>query len=569
MITIWRYGNTGVRNPVRTPDALKAFAESPFVGKLDSKQNQVGLEVYLREKGIIPKNESKKQPNDGTYGRKWRYVFYRNGFIYPTKRATGLTPEEAGGEPDCLTPFGLELLKADTLEAVEDIFLRSTSHPMMELPNDKDGRHFSPLRWVLALMFELEARTGGTQISFEEFAAFVQTSTPLDDLKEVVNLILSCREKRRVAESKKRFDTLLFQNLGNDYDGKWQNFHEYADTNLRYMRLTGLFHLMGRGIVLKHEKRAIAEALSRDLISSAGKTELYRKLTSIPALPTDDKHSAKTALYELVTELEKRKIGFVQPSAADLKTSLTINRARMRLEAILRQQNELEFANSQRFEWQEIGTYLSLLMSGKSHATGDDKNEQIFIPRGEAPAYLEWSLWRAILALDHLKNLPYEVRKFGIDGDLLPRNTAAGGMPDLVAEFEDCTLVIEVTLSESSRQQAMEGSPVRKHVADIMKSTNKPVFGLFVAKSIDPNTFYDFKQGVWYDDNKSQFNLHIIPLTIQQFYNCFLNIFSKKKRDNLPLLELLKKCDADRQNLDDLFKWQDAIVQRVEEFISA
>lgn len=565
MITIWRYGNTGVRNPARTQEALKAYAESPFVGHLDTKENQIGFEDYLREKGVIPKSENKRNSNDGTYGRKWRFVFYRNGFIYPTKRAVGFDPARIGGEADCITPLGNELMRADTLEAVEEVFLRSTSHPMQELP---DGRFFSPLRWVLKILLELENRTGEAFVSFLEFATYVQTSTPLDDVNEVVRSILELREQRKNAENKKRFDRLKYWELGRDYLGKAQNFHEYADTNLRYMRLTGLFHSKGHGIILKNEKKSIAVALSQDLISTASEETLFRSLTRIPRLPTDESQVAMDALHDLIRELESRSVAFEIPTEDDLRTNLAINRVRRRLEAILRQQNEIDFANSQQYEWREIGVYLDMLMSGRDHAEFDDEAmEDIAIPRGEAPAYLEWSLWRAFLALDHLKNLPYQVRNFNVDGDLLPRSTAAGGMPDLVAEFDDCVVVIEVTLSESSRQQAMEGSPVRKHVADIMKTTTKPVFGLFIAKSIDTNTFDDFKRGVWYGDDESTYDLHIIPLTIQQFRDCFMDIFSKNKRDRLPLLTLMKQCDEDRQRLA-LFDWKRSIDLAVRSFVA-
>ena len=77
------------------------------------------------------------------------------------------------------------------------------------------------------------------------------------------------------------------------------------------------------------------------------------------------------------------------------------------------------------------------------------------------PAYFEWIIWRSILAIDSLVNSPEQVRKFKIDADFLPIFTAPGGTADLVAEFKDYRLAVEVTLSESSRQEAMEGEPVR------------------------------------------------------------------------------------------------------------
>ena len=49
-------------------------------------------------------------------------------------------------------------------------------------------------------------------------------------------------------------------------------------------------------------------------------------------------------------------------------------------------------------------------------------------------------------------------------------------------------ILTEVTLSTSSRQEAMEGEPVRRHVSDAVLKYDKPVYGMFIAVRIDTNT---------------------------------------------------------------------------------
>ena len=567
MITIWHYGNTGVRSPTRIPQALKAYSEWSRYGYLTGRENEIAFEDYLREVGVVPKEENKTSNNDGTYGRKFRFVFYRSGFIYLPKGARGVpfSPESIGGSSCQLTPLGRQLIQADTDEAIEELFLRSASAAIFDLP---DGTHFSPLRWVLAVMLKMHEKCGQAYLSFPEFAVCVQTSNPLFDVSEVVDRVLLIRNKRAASTYKKQFDRNLYVTEGRDYKGKAQNFREYADTNLRYMRLTGLFRTRGRGIELKPEKFALAKALSASLVSKADLKTIFQELVNGPELPTDEIASAMDSLRNLMDELKARNIEFEAPSEDDMRSALAINRVRRTLERTLRQQEEKEYASIQRSKWREINDYMELLISGRDRMQIDDEDvEEIAIPRGEAPAYLEWTLWRAILALNHLKNLPYEVRNFNVDSDYFPRSTAAGGMPDLVAEFDSCIVVIEVTLSTSSRQQAMEGSPVRKHVADLAATSTKPVFGLFVANSFDPNTIDDFHRGVWYGEERKRFDLHIVPLTLRQFRDCFSSIFSRNLEDKQPLLTLLKLCDQDRGN-NDLYGWQDSIAQRVKTFIS-
>lgn len=79
------------------------------------------------------------------------------------------------------------------------------------------------------------------------------------------------------------------------------------------------------------------------------------------------------------------------------------------------------------------------------------------MPQAEAPAYFEWVLWRAFLAINSLANKPYEARRFKIDQDFLPVGTAPGNGPDLIFEFHDFVIVVEVTLTDNSRQEAAEG----------------------------------------------------------------------------------------------------------------
>ena len=58
----------------------------------------------------------------------------------------------------------------------------------------------------------------------------------------------------------------------------------------------------------------------------------------------------------------------------------------------------------------------------------------------------------------------------------------------MILNLIDYVIVVEVTLSTNSRQEAMEGEPVRRHVADLVQKYKKPVYGLFVANKIDSNT---------------------------------------------------------------------------------
>lgn len=86
------------------------------------------------------------------------------------------------------------------------------------------------------------------------------------------------------------------------------------------------------------------------------------------------------------------------------------------------------------------------------------------------------------MAIDHIVNKPYDARGFNVDQDYLPIGTAPGGKPDMIFEFDDYVIVVEVTLSTNSRQEAMEGEPVRRHIADLVQKYKKPVYGFVCSK---------------------------------------------------------------------------------------
>ena len=159
------------------------------------------------------------------------------------------------------------------------------------------------------------------------------------------------------------------------------------------------------------------------------------------------------------------------------------------------------------------------------------------------PAYFEWVIWRSLLAIDSLKNSPDEVRKFNVDANYYPIFTAPGGTPDLVAMFEDYQLVVEVALSENSRQEAMEGEPVRRHVADACKLSKKPTFGLFIARKIHTNTAETFRHGLWYYDNDDLTELQIVPVCLSEFRDWFVWLFQNNVQDKAGQLRLfLEDC---------------------------
>lgn len=559
-IDIWLVGNTGLRNPNRIQEGFKAFANSPYVGKLRGKENEIGFMNFLNDQGII-QNEAGKDTS-GSHARKWRLMFSKNGFIYPQVKKKDGDQNELGNLDD-ITPFGRTFLKADTYPAVQECYLRALSVEQFAMPDGKS--YFSPLRWILAIMLELEKRTGSSEIARIEFALWGHTTNPSYSIGEIVDNILDLRARRKQAPSKRNFDKKEVAERGRYYDKKADNFLDYSDMNMRYLRISGVLQRRGRGMVIAPTKHILAEKLSKSTSNEESIMIQYKRLCEGAELPTDNEDTAKVLLNDLMKQMKSRQILF-DISDLPLNTAAEINIARRRLEDLLSKTDEIQYAKEQCNQWQEIADYMELLIKGGGKRTYDDDNV-IEVPKDETPAYLEWILWRASLAIDHMVNKPYEVRGFKLDSDFLPVSAAGGGKGDLYCEFNDFTILTEVTMSTSSRQEAIEGEPVRRHVSDAVLKYDKPVYGMFIAVKIDTNTAETFRHGIWYARGDVKQRLDIVPLTLAQYREYFMAMFRTGHANPEKLRELILLCET-RRDILNAPRWKAYIGTAINEKIS-
>lgn len=318
--------------------------------------------------------------------------------------------------------------------------------------------------------------------------------------------------------------------------------------NMRYLRISGVLQRKGRGLIIAPAKHLLAEALAKSTVSTRPLIDEYRLLCNGAPLPTDNENVAKSVLNDLMRQMKERRIAF-DISDLPLDTPAEINIARRRLESIIAQTDEIQYAQAQCDQWKEISDYMSLLIKGGGKTVYDEDNA-IEVPKDETPAYLEWTLWRASLAIDHLVNMPYEVRGFKLDSDFMPVSAAGGGKGDLYCEFEDFTILTEVTMSTSSRQEAMEGEPVRRHVSDAVLKYDKPVYGMFIAVRIDTNTAETFRHGIWYAKDDVKQRLDIVPLTLAQFQKYFVAMFECEQACPENWRNLILECEEKRDSLD-------------------
>ncbi len=220
---------------------------------------------------------------------------------------------------------------------------------------------------------------------------------------------------------------------------------DYGDLNSRYLKATGLFQAKGRGITFLPEKHTLIELLVSEDEEPYDEAVYVNNLWAGARLPTDDRIKAIDIIHNLCEQLEKygEKLEIRDITGQSVEE---LSQYRYRLEERLRCQKELVFAAEQTGHWREIAESMNAFRGSRGKVVFPS-GEMGTIPTGEAPAYFEWIIWRAFLAIDSLTNMPWEAREFKIDQDFLPLSHAPAGGPDMVFEFEEFVLVVEVTLS--------------------------------------------------------------------------------------------------------------------------
>jgi len=540
----WHLGNTTVRSPFRLREGLVALSTSPLQGNLRGKDQEIALRRLLGEHGIVELGD------DETYsvGRKWRSALNKLGFLYPeVPAASGITQAEIG-QIDTITPNGWRLIRADTVPAMQECFLRALAAHYIPsaLERNFDFSVFSPLRHTLSVMLELERQTGESRLNFIEMGLVVQLTNGDDDLAEIVSRVLELRARRAASANKRQFDRQERDEAAQLHGYAAGTFNDYADTNLRYLKATGLVQSKGRGLSLVPEKHLFIERLTAETGVPESDRAYFITLCNGAALPTDNQDSALAVLDDLLQQLRRRGIPY-DVGGKPTDTPADIEIIRHQIEALLAEANEEAYAAQQAAVWEEIAAYMELIITRRNRKTLSN-GEEIEVPQAEAPAYFEWVLWRAFLAINSLANKPYEARRFKIDQDFLPVGTAPGNGPDLIFEFDDFVLVVEVTLTANSRQEAAEGEPVRRHVADLVafyqEQSGKPVYGLFIGNRIDSNTAETFRIGIWYTNADEKMRLDIIPITLAQFKDVFEALFESGQVDVALIRELLEQCGS-------------------------
>lgn len=544
---IWHLNNTTIRNPRRYLEALRAYDKhGPIEGLFDRGNTKAQKKLYnlILDAGIIDSDVR----NDDFNGRKWRLGL----------RELGLISYKDPYDKPCgtITKSGRALLDAKSEAALQDVYCRI----IFNLEMRKRGKQFRPIPLILKVIKLLKESGARETINQVEFSITLQDYrdglSPEDYYIEIIKFReLQERNRGRLKEFHANTWKKVYER-NNRIPSIKTISKEYPDVTFRLLKLSGLFRVEGTSLALNPQYSNFLSALCLDSETMVSESSYYQKISSLPELPIDeDRITLESIIKSNFKILKSETQNLNNKNYEDLKL------LRIEQEDRIRKDAEKKFAYEQRNKVQEISKWFECLIAKKS--LGDYFGDEFIEFRSdERPQYLEWIVWRAFLAINNLANKPYESRKFPLDSDLKPTYHAPSKEPDLLMEFDDFTLVIEVTWTTSARQVATEGEPVIKHVAEVTKKSNKPTYCLFLAPAININTIETYRINDTYvlDDGSAQV-ANILPLSLYEFIDFFKEIPKAEQESIDKIFLILQESTAIKKELSST-DWQNYISER-------
>jgi AlwI restriction endonuclease. len=307
---------------------------------------------------------------------------------------------------------------------------------------------------VVAQIEQFRVDKAKTELNYKAFRHF-QLQTELQKIY-----------KEEIAEGKTRTRESKNRTLNKFLLTKASNMRDYTDALFRYLRATGLVNIshIGKSISIVPEKISDVDYFLARIDKEpcfVDDERLYADYlgnSSVPQLVTDN----RGLLIEKIRN-EFTKVKITKSTTLQQLKDVLYDETEKRKTIII--QEQVAAMKDYRL-YDDINTVFAQI-----------KDKSLY----DAPLMLEWNTWRAMTMLDGgcvVANLKFD--DFGN-----PMSTAQGNMADIVCDYGDFGLTVEVTMQMGQRQYETEGEPVTRHLAKWKKETSKPSYCLFIAPEIN------------------------------------------------------------------------------------
>lgn len=386
-----------------------------------------------------------------------------------------------------LTPAGHQLL---TSPRKDEVFLRQLLKFQIPSPYHKPSPEAASFRVKPYLELLRLIRVMGS-LKFDELQIFGMQLTDWHDFDKIVAKINQFRTDKALFKGNYRKFKMecLYNEIRHIYSEKItrkdtrtrgcknksedkfistqaQNMRDYADACFRYLRATKLVNVshIGKSLSIVPERMEDVDYILETIDRTPAKfdnTQQFVDFLGNPTLPrllTDNRDRLLTQLrVEFPTEKFDTNATITQ--LKDLIHALTEQRKANALA-----QQIVNIKNREQFE--DINNTFNQI----SH-------KQLY----DAPLMLEWNTWRAMTMIDGGEI----TANFHFDDFGKPLSTAQGNMADIVCDYGDFMLTIEVTMQSGQKQFDAEGESIARHLGQLKAKCGKTCYCLFISPSIN------------------------------------------------------------------------------------
>ncbi|NTU72567.1 AlwI family type II restriction endonuclease [Candidatus Roizmanbacteria bacterium] len=474
-----------------------------------------------------------------------------------------------------ITPLGKKWLSGEIDD--EELFTRfllrwQYPNPIESGYNEFDIKPFPAVLRLIKGVNDAWQQLGNQPVGLSkgEYRLFALSLKSKNSIELATTQIIAFRQKSHNLSGKERSDfisnferqrVIAIYGYSNEDNLRRQigSLRDYADSSLRYFRISGLIALRGAGRHVDIAKDKMAEAMSiveSVSIQSLDFTTAEAYLEYLGDLSYDLPWQNEKDLQKITDNLTEILDSEAKEVSVAIDNSDIIGKTLVKQVDILQ-----EKINDVRIEKLRLLRHDVSALDEAIHKISIISSSR-YEPVTSRPSLdFEWYVSRAMMVLNDALRIEPSY-KVGDDG--LPTGFR-GNLSDIECEYDNFGMTVEVTLLCGRDQWTAEGQPVMRHLRDFENTIpKKKAFCLFVAPHIHRDTLNTF----WIS-NKYEFEgrpQNIFPLTIEQFVDFLKSARSRivsGSLGNATLEDLVSNLSGTVAAHTDSTQWQENLKELV------
>ncbi|MCL7748771.1 AlwI family type II restriction endonuclease [Halalkalibacter alkaliphilus] len=329
---------------------------------------------------------------------------------------------------------------------------------------------------------------------------------------------------------------------------------EYGDVTRRVMKVTGIISF----------KNGVVELAQRDLwqkfFSKINLENMVFGESTNEAYESYEKEMTSPFLNHLtleeILEYEDEK---VEQAIVEIKDELNLASEEEIRETIFNQTSEAFIQHIETNYPKEKILEILQLFSDRSN---DLKIQKMVAENTDVPTIFEYIVGIAWYHISSKKFDLFSSFNLSMSADFEPETHAGGGAGDIVIDYDDHILMLEVTLMNKHAQKRGEWEPVLRHATNLtIESAPKKVTTLFIADDLDENTINIWRAVATVPLQSSrESDKFADTVTIMPVKNEELAKMIQNRKNETELLESIKES-FDKLSTDFNMGWRDEIIK--------